>query len=70
MTHVFEGIVIWWNKQEGYGLIADSKGNEYYTDPSVTPLSIKRGDVVEFTPSEVVIATLCANNVKIIKESP
>jgi hypothetical protein len=57
------GKVLWFDIRDGYGIVLDMLGNEYYTDSSVCPVDLKAGDVVTFT-DWVLTGTNCAKDVE------
>jgi cold shock CspA family protein len=65
----FVGKVLWWNDRDGFGVIEDAAGNEYYFDTSstISPThqSIKRNQVVTFEVNSRIKDCLCASKVKI-----
>ena len=65
------GRVLWWNDRDGFGVIEDANGNEYYFDKSATSLkprqTIKRNIVVEFSLNAKIQDAPCAATVAIPK---
>ena len=63
------GKVLWWNDRDGFGVIEDAAGNEYYFDSSVAQIkpkkNFKRNQVVTFEVNTGVKDCLCARKVKI-----
>lgn len=61
------GKILWWNGRDGFGVLEDAKGNEYYFDSSVVSLyprqQIQHGSLVEFSINPNVENTLCAHKV-------
>lgn len=49
------GKIVWWSKRDENGILADSKGNEYYFDRSVIPISqqnkLTKDSLVLFIPT-------------------
>lgn len=47
-----QGLVLWFDRRDGFGIVQDSQQNEYYVDVSVTPgrAALMRGDLVHFVP--------------------
>lgn len=63
------GKILWWNDRDGFGVIEDAHGNEYYFDSSVVAArslqSLKRKQVVTFQRNKGVSDCLCACKVKV-----
>lgn len=63
------GKVLWWNDRDGFGVIEDAAGNEYYFDSSVaitrSNQPIKRNQVVTFEANPQIKDCLCACKVKV-----
>lgn len=62
------GKILWWNDRDGFGVIEDSDGNEYYFDSSVigrSSQSIKRNSIVVFEVNKGIRDCLCAHKVKV-----
>ena len=62
------GKVLWWNDRDGFGVIEDAKGNEYYFDSSVISLrprqKILHNSFVEFQVNPNIEDTLCAYKIQ------
>lgn len=66
------GKVLWWNERDGFGVIEDIDGNEYYFDSSSTAVRskknnqvIKRNLLVTFEQNVSVKDCACACRVKV-----
>lgn len=65
MNTQINGIVLWWDERDGYGIIVDCSNNEWYFDRSVlvktyTP---KRNEQVLFEKNYKIKDVKCARNV-------
>lgn len=62
------GKIVWWSKRDENGILADSKGNEYYFDRSVVPAAqqskLTKGSLVLFIPTRC-DGTLAAKNISV-----
>lgn len=67
------GKVLWWNERDGFGVIEDTIGNEFYFDTSVVDaprgLSIARDQIVTFSQNRNVNDCLCADDVRVPRVS-
>lgn len=63
------GYVLWFNVRDGYGIIKDDQGIEYYTDISVTPNRepLKRDTKVNFELNPKIKDCRCAWKVEVLK---
>ena len=64
------GKVLWWNDRDGFGIIEDAKGNEYYFDSSVISLrprqQIQHNSLLEFQINPNIEDTLCAYKIQLL----
>lgn len=63
------GKVLWWNDRDGFGVIEDAAGNEYYFDSSViasrSKSHIKRNQIVTFEANSRIKDCLSAAQVRV-----
>lgn len=63
------GKILWWNGRDGFGVIEDAGGREFYFDASVITLKpkqqVKRGSVVTFQQNPNISDRLCAHKVRV-----
>ncbi len=63
------GRILWWNDRDGFGVIEDADGNEYYFDISATIIrggqKPKRNLFVTFHKNQTITDCACAHKVKI-----
>ena len=65
------GHVLWFDKRDGYGVVQDTEGYEYYIDISVIPgrRVLQHGDIVRFNPV-VVGKVACTGVVEFVSVAP
>jgi cold shock CspA family protein len=63
------GKILWWNDRDGFGVLEDADGNEFYFDSSVTFIRgnqvLKRNMFVAFHRNPAIKDCACAYKVKI-----
>lgn len=70
-TETLYGAVKWYDLRNGYGLIKDIGGTEFYVDVSSINDSnkeLKHGMVVSFKVNPIITDILCATDVEVITE--
>lgn len=60
----YTGVVIWFDKKDGNGIIRTEDKREWYTDTSVSPV-LERGQTVSFEENKKIKDCRCAMNVKV-----
>ncbi|HXH32215.1 MAG TPA: hypothetical protein VNJ01_15540 [Bacteriovoracaceae bacterium] len=67
------GRVLWFRARDGFGIIVDPQGNEFYFDQSVLRISprqkVERNKIVTFYINEKITELLCARNVSVPADS-
>lgn len=63
------GKVLWWNDRDGFGVIEDAAGNEYYFDSSAistrSKALMKRNQIVNFELNQRIKDALCACQIRV-----
>lgn len=59
------GIVLWFDKRDGNGIVK-FEDKEYYIDSSVINGEVKRGDTVKFEINDNIKDCLCGKNVEVL----
>ena len=69
INHEHVGKILWWDDRDGFGIVKDAYGNEYYFDSSVVQpkniKQIKRNAIITFEINSSIKDCLCANQIRV-----